>query len=174
MRNVTLPSLSALALGAAFLAPPATAAPLARAHNDSFSVTNVRVFEGVRTIPHATVVVRNGEIAAVGQNVHAPHDLPEIDGTGSTLLPGLIDSHGHSRDRQKLVRSAEFGVTTLMDMWSLPHYVARMKREHVLSGVDVEPGVRARALRSGEYEPTLPPEGCRVGFATPILASRPG
>src|SRR6185295_10002157 len=40
-----------------------------------------------------------------------------------------IDSHGHSRDRRELVRSAEFGVTTLMDMWSLPHYVARMKRE---------------------------------------------
>lgn len=125
MGNAMLRSLSALALlGAVASAPAAAARP-----NDSFSVTNVRVFDGRRVIPHATVVVRDGEIVAVGQNVHAPGGLPEIDGTGSTLLPGFIDSHGHSRDRSELERSAQFGVTTLMDMWSLPRYVQRMKRE---------------------------------------------
>lgn len=127
MRNTSFRSLSALTLLAAALAAPAVASNAPA--RDSFSVTDVRVFDGKKAIPHATVVVRNGEIVAVGQNVHAPHDLPQIDGTGSTLLPGFIDSHGHSRDRSELVRSAQFGVTTLMDMWSLPRYVARMKRE---------------------------------------------
>ncbi len=126
MRIVSFRSLSALTLLSAALAAPAVAAP---PRQDSFSVTNVRVFDGQRAIPHATVVVRDGEIVAVGPNVHAPHDLPEIDGTGQTLMPGLIDSHGHSRDRSELERSAQFGVTTLMDMWSVPRYVARMKRE---------------------------------------------
>jgi len=127
MRSFLLRSVSAFALLTAFAVLPASAAAAGPA--DSFSVTNVRVFDGVRAIPNATVVVRDGEIVAVGPRVHAPSDLPEIDGTGSTLLPGFIDSHGHSRDRRELVRSAEFGVTTLMDMWSLPQYVARMKRE---------------------------------------------
>ena len=62
MGNAMLRSLSALALlGAVASAPAAAARP-----NDSFSVTNVRVFDGRRVSPHATVVVSDGEIVAVG------------------------------------------------------------------------------------------------------------
>jgi hypothetical protein len=43
-------------------------------------------------IAKGTVVVRNGLIEAVGDNVPAPPDALVIDGEGLTVYPGLIDS----------------------------------------------------------------------------------
>ena len=43
-------------------------------------------------IAKGTVVVRNGLIEAVGDNVQAPADALVIDGEGLTVYPGLIDS----------------------------------------------------------------------------------
>jgi hypothetical protein len=43
-------------------------------------------------ISKGTVVVRNGLIEAVGDNVAAPADAMVIDGEGLTVYPGLIDS----------------------------------------------------------------------------------
>jgi len=43
-------------------------------------------------IAKGTVVVRNGLIEAVGDNVQAPADALVIDGEGLTVYPGLIDA----------------------------------------------------------------------------------
>jgi imidazolonepropionase-like amidohydrolase len=42
-------------------------------------------------IANGTIVLRNGLIDAVGANVQPPADARVIDGTGSTIYPGLID-----------------------------------------------------------------------------------
>lgn len=44
------------------------------------------------TINKGTVVVRNGLIESVGDNVAAPADAEVIDGAGMTVYPGLIDA----------------------------------------------------------------------------------
>src|SRR5438552_19059835 len=43
-------------------------------------------------IAKGTVVVRNGLIEAVGDNVQAPADAMVIEGEGLTVYPGLIDA----------------------------------------------------------------------------------
>src|SRR5215510_4752386 len=43
-------------------------------------------------IAKGTVVVRNGLIEAVGENVAVPADAMVIEGEGLTVYPGLIDS----------------------------------------------------------------------------------
>src|SRR5712664_2386291 len=43
-------------------------------------------------IAKGTVVVRNGLIEAVGENVAAPADALVLEGEGLTVYPGLIDS----------------------------------------------------------------------------------
>ncbi|MBZ5625950.1 MAG: amidohydrolase, partial [Acidobacteriia bacterium] len=43
-------------------------------------------------IAKGTVVVRNGLIEAVGENVQPPSDAWVVDGEGMTVYPGLIDS----------------------------------------------------------------------------------
>jgi len=46
-------------------------------------------------IDHATVVVDDGRIIAVGPDVDIPADATVIDVGGKTLMPGLIDAHVH-------------------------------------------------------------------------------
>ncbi|HXF96297.1 MAG TPA: amidohydrolase family protein [Gemmatimonadales bacterium] len=43
-------------------------------------------------IPNATVLIRDGRIAAVGANVAIPADATRIDATGKWVTPGLFDS----------------------------------------------------------------------------------
>src|SRR2546426_3793710 len=65
----------------------------------SVVLRNVRVFDA----PRATladglrdVLVRGGRIDAVGPPGFPARDIPEIDGRGGTLLPGLVDVHTHT------------------------------------------------------------------------------
>ena len=42
-----------------------------------------------------TVLVENGKIVAVGRDVAVPSGIRVIDATGSWVLPGFIEAHGH-------------------------------------------------------------------------------
>ncbi|MEI6875861.1 MAG: amidohydrolase family protein [Spirochaetota bacterium] len=48
-------------------------------------------------IPNGVLVMKNGKILSVGSagEVSIPSDAQVIDGTGSTLTPGLVDAHSH-------------------------------------------------------------------------------
>ena len=48
------------------------------------------------TIPHGTIVIREGKIAAVGADVAVPAGAQVIDATGKYVMPGIIDEHSHS------------------------------------------------------------------------------
>jgi imidazolonepropionase-like amidohydrolase len=48
------------------------------------------------TIPHGTIVIREGKIAAVGADVAVPAGAQVIDATGRYVMPGIIDEHSHS------------------------------------------------------------------------------
>ncbi len=45
-------------------------------------------------LEHATVLIRDGKIAAVGTNVTVPADATPIDATGKWVTPGFIDGGG--------------------------------------------------------------------------------
>lgn len=147
-------ALLTLALGPAGIAAAAPPAPV----SDSFAISNVRVFDGVEVIPGATVVVLDGRIHAVGPTVTPPAGIPVIDGAGSTLLPGLIDSHAHARSRQELERALQFGVTTEMDMWTVPQFAASMRREQQRTGAPY------RADFFSAISPATVPEGYPYNF----------
>lgn len=46
-------------------------------------------------IPGGEILVDNGKIVAIGQNVDAPADVQVIDATGLLVTPGFIDAHTH-------------------------------------------------------------------------------
>lgn len=58
------------------------------------AITNVRVFDGERVIDDQIMVINGAHIQAVGGEV--PAGATVIDAQGSTLMPGLIDSHVHT------------------------------------------------------------------------------
>lgn len=81
---------------------------------------NVNLFDGSRVIRRTTVLVRDGMVRAVGQGIEIPASAEVIDGSGKTLLPGLIDAHVHlgiAQGEQFLRDALNFGVTTELEMW---------------------------------------------------------
>ena len=68
------------------------------AQNRSLLIANVTVLDGRghAPVPHASVIVRDGRIAAVSSRALAGGaDAQTIDGRGGYLLPGFIDMHAH-------------------------------------------------------------------------------
>src|SRR5947209_17987723 len=83
MRTLTLPLLLlAAAPAAAQDAPP-------------LAIRNavVETMGPAGRVERATVVIRNGKVAAVGKDVAIPDDARVIDAQGGTLMPGIIDPH---------------------------------------------------------------------------------
>jgi enamidase len=62
------------------------------------AITNVRVIDGTGAPARAgqTVVIRDGNIAAMGANVPVPDGAMVVDGTGKSLIPGLVMLHEHT------------------------------------------------------------------------------
>src|SRR5262245_31327716 len=82
---------------AGILVAGAPAAKATKPGDPAFAITNVRVFDGEQVIEGATVVIVGRQVAYVGVNDknQVPADAAIIDGSGATLMPGLIDSHVH-------------------------------------------------------------------------------
>lgn len=60
-------------------------------------IQGVRVFDGEQFLPPQNVLIRGGKIQAVAplMSLQPPPDAQVINGTGLTLLPGLVDMHVH-------------------------------------------------------------------------------
>ena len=67
--------------------------------NPVVAITNVLVIDGTggAAMPGQTVLIRDGMIAEVGPagNVTVPADAATVDGTGKTLIPGMVGMHDH-------------------------------------------------------------------------------
>ncbi|HVF38479.1 MAG TPA: amidohydrolase family protein [Gemmatimonadaceae bacterium] len=134
---------------------------------NSFVIRNVRVFDGSHAIERSNVVVRSGLIASVGRSM--PAGLPVIDGSGRTLLPGFIDTHGHVGNEGALRNALRFGVTTVLDM---------------LTSIDAVRPLKARRTRMDRTDladlytagsPITSPRGLGTQFGIPFTTiSAPG
>jgi imidazolonepropionase-like amidohydrolase len=138
------------------LAPPAP----------GFVVRDVRLFDGERVVDGATVVVREGRIVAAGAGVAVPEGLPVIDGRGRTLLPGLIDAHVHTWG-DALAETINFGVTTVLDMFSDPG-----PHQNLLRTRDaLSPRAHADKFSAGHLATAPGGHGTQFGVAVPTLTT---
>ena len=61
------------------------------------AITNATIMTASHgTIQRGTILIRDGRIAAVGENVQVPADAQVIDGTGRYVIPGIVDAHSHT------------------------------------------------------------------------------
>ncbi len=135
-------------------------------NNSSFVIRNARVFDGRKTLGQSDVWVADGKIKAVGPNLKTPSDVKVIDGSGATLLPGLIDSHTHAWG-DALKEAEIFGVTTELDMFTDAKYMQQVKKEQS-EGKDLE----LADLRSAGTLATAPGgHGTEYGLAIPTLST---
>jgi imidazolonepropionase-like amidohydrolase len=75
----------------------AACAVVGNASAQNIAIRNATVLTITKgTLQNATVLVQNGKITAVGQNVNIPAGTQVIDGTGKYVMPGIIDAHSHT------------------------------------------------------------------------------
>ena len=92
--------------------------------------TTVRAFTGARVIDgtdrppitNATIVVRDGRIVAVGPaaRITIPAGAERVALDGKTVMPGLINAHGHVTGAKDLDTYAAYGVLDAIKMVDCP------------------------------------------------------
>jgi imidazolonepropionase-like amidohydrolase len=83
----------------------------------AFVDVNVVPMDRERVLMHQTVLVRNGEIVALGPRVDIPADARRVEGGGNAwLIPGLADMHTHLASGEDAALYAAAGVTTVLQM----------------------------------------------------------
>ena len=100
------------------------------------ALVGARVIDGKgRVIERATIILRDGKIAAVGpaaSSTTVPAGAQRIDVAGATIIPGLVNAHGHltgangmrndpngyTRDNllRQLKTYANYGITTVFSL----------------------------------------------------------
>src|SRR3954447_5355065 len=89
-------------------------------------VRNARVItmKGDEVLEHGDVIVTGNRITAVGANLKAPDGAKVIDGSGKTIIPGIIDTHAHlhysgfelhPENKWEYLANLAYGVTTVYD-----------------------------------------------------------
>lgn len=121
--------------------------------------TGALIFDGTGRQPtdNATIVVRDGRIAAIGPSrlISVPPDAERVSLQGKIVIPGLINAHGHVNDAGRdLDVYAAYGVTTVYSLGNeKPDVFAARDSQHTPTLK------RARVFAAGPVlEPTSPAE----------------
>ena len=114
IRRIAFCGLPALFLAALPLSPAAAQSPTVRAFTGATLIDGTDRGE----IPNATIVVRDGRIVAAGAAgaVTIPAGAERVALDGKTVIPGLINAHGHVNTPQDLGTYAAYGVTTVVSL----------------------------------------------------------
>lgn len=164
-RNVLI-ALTAIVTTVGFFYMLPTPHAKANATGDSFALRHVRVFDGTNVLEDTAVVVQDGLIKEVGKDADIPAGIPVVDGSGKTLLPGLIDAHVHTfgSSRQDALR---YGVTTELDMFTDWHLLADAKRART----SLERTDQADLWSAGTLATVAHGHGTEYGLPVPTLSS---
>lgn len=119
----------------------------------SFVLRNARIItmNGDEVIERGDIVVTNNRIAAVGAagSVNVPQGAREIDASGKTIIPGIIDSHAHlhysgleifPETKWEYAANLAYGVTTVYDP-SAPSLDVFSQAELVEAGLMLGPRI---------------------------------
>ena len=141
-RDVLRTTAAVLGATATTAAVPA-AARAGGAPAETLALTGATVVDVVtgRPLPERTLLIRGGEIVAMGRRaeVPVPAGARVVDAAGKYVIPGLIDSHAHSGMWPEISPPLNIanGVTTVREMYGLPHF--HEWRERVEAGTMLGP-----------------------------------
>ena len=82
---------------------------------------------GRPAIEKGTLFIRNGRIEGVGKKVKLPAGVTRIDATGKTIIPGLINAHGHVNSAEQLGFYLRDGITTVLSLGGDKEFALRQQ-----------------------------------------------
>jgi imidazolonepropionase-like amidohydrolase len=158
MKTLSIGALSGLLLLVLVATPHSQNAP-------AKAFTGVRLIDGTERPPidNATIVVQNGRIAAAGPaaEVTVPAGAERIALTGKTVIPGLINAHGHVNDAARDLRVyAAYGTTTVFSLGGENEATIAARNNQATPSLD-----RARVFVSGPVLTPNTPEEARQQVA---------
>jgi imidazolonepropionase-like amidohydrolase len=168
MKLHRLAAFSGLAAAIAIAASLTSVTVPAQAPGGVKAFTGARVIDGTDRAPidNATIVVRGGRVVAVGpsSSVNVPAGAERVSLTGKTVIPGLINAHGHVGNTVGLQQGQYSAQNVMRD---LKTYAAYGVTTVFSLGDDQEAGFKAR---DAQNVPTL--DRARLYVAGPVLAPK--
>jgi imidazolonepropionase-like amidohydrolase len=104
----------------------------------TYAIVGARLIDGTGAAPieNATVLIRDGKIAAAGANAEVPRGVRVIHAEGKSLLPGLWEMHSHYTGVEFGPALLAAGVTTTRDCGGEFEFLTTVRdaiaKEHVL------------------------------------------
>ena len=126
--------------------------------------TGITLIDGTDKPPvaNATLIVRGGRVVAAGPSsrVAVPANAERVVLTGKTVIPGLINAHGHVNAPGDLATYAAYGITTVFSLGGEPASVFAARASQATSSLD-----RARVFVAGPVLAPKTPEEARAQVA---------
>ncbi|PSQ98218.1 MAG: amidohydrolase, partial [Bacteroidetes bacterium SW_11_64_17] len=138
-----LSSALGILLGALLIATPATAQDRLRADApDDWLIQDATILTVTNgTIENGDILVRDGDIAEVGQDLSASSGVETYDASGEYVMPGIIDAHQHfgisNVNEATNQVTAEVGVGDVLDPYDVGLYrglAGGVTAAHVMHG----------------------------------------
>ncbi|MDE0264850.1 MAG: amidohydrolase family protein, partial [Bryobacterales bacterium] len=145
--------------------------PLIAVAQNPLVIKNVTLVDGSGGPPtlDATVLVVNGRIALIGEGgtLQITDGYPIVDGTGKTLVPGIINLHGHVGLTKGLVQAQEnYSRANVID--NLRTYASYGVTTTTSLGTDMEPVIAVRDdIDQGNLPGLARVRPALYGFTTP-------
>lgn len=128
----------------------APAAEPAREAVTVFVDVNVVPMDSERVLPHRTVLVRDGRLAAIAESVPIPPGARIVQGHGRAYLaPGLADMHTHADTAEEMKVYLANGVTSVLNMGEASNAFVGRIRQAIHAGSKPGPHVYAAFVVDG-------------------------
>ena len=169
MRSFSRMMLFAVAVGACAMFAAGSAKAQASGSTSTL-ITGARIFDGVgaELIEGRDVLIRDGLIAAIGENLDAPADATVIDANGRFMMPGLADMHAH------LMFQMPFGAAFNADREYWAYVASTVGEQYLMQGFTVlrDVGGNSFSLKRAIDEGIL--VGPRVYPSGPMISQTSG
>ena len=138
-------------------------------------ITNGQLFDGTneQAINNPGILVENGKISCLGSTCEIPQNAIKIDATGKSIIPGLIDLHGHFFSGK--AEGSEQSVPAMI--WDQFRFLPSVRRELIAAGItsyrslgDIMPAIFMLKKELDEQNVAGP----RIFIAGPIFTVKGG